>query len=118
MAPSLIEAERVLMGAWERRRGCEHRMSGEYSANGERPERRPITDPAIVRKRVQAIIVHNTGGPQPSVARVTSIIGIAARAGLDPATVRSVLDELAADGEIDRQTSANEETRVVLAGDY
>ncbi len=68
-------------------------MSGENSSD----------ESAIVRERVQTIIDHNTGGPQPPAARETSVISIAARAGLDPATVRSVLEELAADGEIDRR---------------
>ncbi len=89
-------------------------MSGEYSSNSQRTERRPIDDSAIVRERIQAIIEHNTGGPQPPAARVTSVVGIAARAGLDLAVVRSVLDELVADGMIERSTTDCGETRVAL----
>lgn len=66
---------------------------------------------------MQAIIEHNTGGPQPPAARVTSIVSIAARAGLDLAAVRSVLEELAASGEIERHTTTNGETRVALTDD-
>lgn len=105
-------------GGWERRARCERLISRGYLSAGQNAARRPIDEPAIVRERVQAIIAHNTGGHQPPAARETSIVSIAVRAGLDPATVRSVLNELAADGEIDRQTSANGETRVALAGDY
>lgn len=79
-------------------------MPSEYSADNQRSERR-IDDPAIVRERVLGIINHNTGGPQPSAARVSAIVGIAARAHLAPATVRSVLDELAAEGEIERHST-------------
>lgn len=91
-------------------------MSGVYPADEQRTARQSIDDPAIVRRRLLAIIEHNTGGPQPSAARETSIVSIAVRTALDVATVRSVLEELAAEGEIECHTTANGKTRVALAG--
>lgn len=98
-------------------RGCERLMPRESPSDGQDAVRRSLDDPAIVRKRVLAIIAHNTGGSQPSAARVTSVVSIAARADFDVATVRSVLDELVAEGGIERHTTATGETRVALASD-
>lgn len=53
-------------------------LAGESSADKQHSERRPITNPALVRKQVLGIIEHNTGGPQPAATRVTSVVSIAA----------------------------------------
>lgn len=87
----------------------------QYSSNGSQSKRSPIDDSETVRERVLGVIEHNTGGPHPSAAQEPVIIEIATQADLDPATVRTVLDDLAADGVIECHTTPPSEGRVALA---
>ncbi|MFC6965146.1 hypothetical protein ACFQL7_27760 [Halocatena marina] len=89
-------------------------MPSDHSSERQRSGRPTIDDPAVVRDWLIDIIEHNTGGPQPAAAHVPSIVGIAARASLDPGTVRSVLDTLVEEGVLERHTDSDGDVHVAL----